>query len=169
MGYTHDLESLVLTAERLKNFKKIVFLFIGDGAKKDKLEKMVKELQLDNVQFLPYQDSEHFPYAVAAADVGVVTLGTGAEGIAVPSKTYTNMAAGLCLMGIAPKTSELSRLIKKYNAGFCCEPGDISELTQQLNQLIENEEQLTTCKNNARKAAMDFTPDNAYKYVEECT
>lgn len=167
MGLTHDLESLIEAAHLLKDLPDLQFVFIGDGGKRRALQNLVRERALGNVVFLPYQDERNFPLAMAAADVGVVTLGSGAEGISVPSKTYINLAAGVCLLSIAPKNSELSRLVREYEAGQICEPGNPQEVAGFIKTLMANPGLLNHYKRKAVEAAAFFTPDNAYEYIAE--
>lgn len=167
MGFTHDLESLIEAARLLQNHDDILFVLIGDGGKRIKLIDMARKYILSNVKFLPYQDKDNFPMAMAAADIGIVTLGTGAEGISVPSKAYVNMAAGVCLLAIAPKESELSRLVETHNLGKVCAPECPNVLARTIEELIENEDLLLSYKNNSRKAAAMFTPDIAKEYLFE--
>lgn len=166
MGLTHDLESLIKAAKALEGIDDLVFLFVGEGAKKKKLVAMVQDLQLQNVRFLPYQDMEKFPEVIASADIGVVSLGSGGEGISVPSKTYSNLAAGLALLCIAPERSELKRLIDKYQCGLLCEPLMVENLVQELRALLEDNQRLEEFKKRSFKASKDFSPENAYRYVE---
>lgn len=167
MGLTHDLESLVTAADLLKDNKELFFLLIGDGGKKSILKDIASARGLENILFLPYQDAQNFPLAMAAADIGVVTLGIGAEGISVPSKTYINMAAGLCLLAIAPSSSELSRLVSEHEVGVVCEPGNEKRVAEALRSLITQPEQLARYKKKALSASARFTSDNAALYVEE--
>lgn len=169
MGLTHDLESLVGAAEILRSQNDWCFVLIGDGGKKKLLQHLVSSKKLDNVIFLPYQDNVDFPLAMAAADIGVVTLGRGAEGISVPSKTYINLAAGLCLLAIAPKNSELSRLIDLHQAGIICEPGDAMGVAEAIESLLSQETLLNNYKANAVKASSHYTSANAMQYVKEVT
>ena len=55
---------------------------------------------LSNVTFLPYQESKILPYSFSSADFGIVSLGTGAEGLSVPSKTFYFLASGVTLLVI---------------------------------------------------------------------
>lgn len=167
MGLTHDLESLISAAEILASEMNYCFVFIGDGGKRKLLEQMTVSKKLNNVIFLPYQDSAAFPHAMAAADIGVVTLGKGAEGISVPSKTYINMAAGLCLLAIAPATSELSRLVKTHQAGCICEPGDPVAIADTINRILSDDALLENYKRNALQASSHYTSENAVQYVDE--
>ena len=167
MGLTHDLESLVKAAEKLRDRNDVLFVLVGEGAKKKLLVEFVERQRLTNFLFLPYQNREIFPKVVAAADIGVVTLGQGAEGISVPSKTYINMAAGLCLLSISPTESELSRLISDYNVGMNCQPGDVESVVNAILFLVDNPDVLESYKKSALVAVANFTPRNARKYVSK--
>lgn len=167
MGLTHDLESLIEAAALLQEEPDLIFILIGDGGKRKSLENIAKAKSLQNVLFLPYQDEKYFPLAMASADIGVVTLGSGAEGISVPSKTYINLAAGLCLLAIAPESSELSRLITEHHAGLICEPGDAEKVASALRILLSDESLINQYKQNALRASSHFTSENAYEYVKE--
>lgn len=162
MGLTHDLESLV-EAARLVDSDDIVFLFIGDGGKKKKLESLSSGLT--NVRFLPYQDSETFPLAMASAHIGIVTLGTGAEGISVPSKTYVNMAAGLAIVAISPANSELNRIVEHFSIGYTVLPGQPQRIADHIMTLANNPQILSQFKARSREASLNFTSANAKQYV----
>jgi glycosyltransferase involved in cell wall biosynthesis len=165
MGLTHDLESVMDAAESLQEIPNLVFVFIGEGGKRSRLQQFASDKKLNNVLFLPYQSSADFPMAMAAAHVGIVTLGLGAEGISVPSKTYLILAAGSCILAIAPATSELSRLVAEHRAGIVCEPGNPSALAIEIRKLKESTSALETYKLNALKAAQNYTPQNAKHYI----
>jgi glycosyltransferase involved in cell wall biosynthesis len=164
MGLTHDLESLLDAAGLVQNSSEIFFILIGDGAKRNKLVSTTKTNKLTNVMFLPYQSLEEFPYAMAAADIGVVTLGLGAEGISVPSKTYINMAAGLCLLTVAPENSELNRLVETYSCGAVCLPGNPTAIATFLITMLNNKILLNQYKGRAREASLKFSVENSLIY-----
>jgi glycosyltransferase involved in cell wall biosynthesis len=167
MGLTHDLESLIAAAEFFNTTPDVLFVFIGDGGKKDALVKMKQHLALKNVLFFPFQNRDMFPLAMAAADIGVVTLGSGAEGISVPSKTYINMAAGLPIVTIAPQDSELNRIVKDFDCGIVCQPGAPAFVAAAIRQLLANDSLLEKYKRNSMLAAKQFSPRNALRYVHE--
>jgi glycosyltransferase involved in cell wall biosynthesis len=164
MGLTHDLESLMDAAAVFKNDPRCVFILIGGGGKKKKLQEMKTQLGLTNVKFLEFQSGPDFPLAVAAADIGIVTIAKGAEGISAPSKTYVNMAAGQCLIGICPAESELTRIITEYNVGYAIEPGQSEKLASHIKYLLDHPESLQTFKSRAREASMKFTTAIADEY-----
>ncbi len=125
MGIGHKLDVLVDTAEVLKDYKDILFLFIGEGAKKSLLQKIVKDKGLGNVKFLTWQSADILPYSLAAADLAVVALAPEATYASVPSKTFNYMSVGAPILGIGSEGSELEGLINSYKLGLYSKLGDI--------------------------------------------
>lgn len=165
MGATHDLESLVNAAAILRSDTQVRFVLIGDGEKRRALEAIAINKNLDNITFLKFQEPDVFRLAMAAADVGIVTLGTGAEGISVPSKTYSNMAAGAAIIAISPPNSELNRIVEEYSVGYIVAPGQPEKLAAYIRDLASNPELLNRFKSNSRSASMSYTSANAREYV----
>lgn len=166
IGSTHDLESLVEAASLLKAEKDLLFVVAGEGSKKKSLIALALKLDLQNIQFLPHQCHESFPSLLAAADIAVIALGTGAEGLSVPSKTYSALASGACILGISPENSELGRLIVKYQAGKNFIPGSVTDIADFIRNGKNEPESLNYFKENALLAARNFTPDNANEYTK---
>lgn len=165
MGATHAVEKVGELASIFQNDSSLGFMMIGGGAKKSLLERMKKEENLDNLILLPFQDASLLPYSIPCADVGVVTLSSGAEDLSVPSKTYNLLAAGVSLLVIASHNSELARLVKKYNCGAVFAEDQVTEMAEYLRQLKADRARLEELKKNARVASADFTPENAKEYV----
>lgn len=166
LGATHDLESLLEAACLLKDERDILFVIAGEGSKKEGLMALAAKSNLINLEFIPYQSHENFPSLLAAADIAVIALGNGAEGLSVPSKTYTALASGACLLGISPDDSELSILIKKYQAGRNFIPGAASAIAEFILTSKYEPEALIAFKRNALHAARDFTPANTIQYTK---
>lgn len=168
LGLTHDIESIVNTAEILRDNMEIHFVIIGDGVKKTKIDQMVREKNLNNVLLLPYQDKEVLPFSLTCADIGVVTLSAGAESISVPSKTYYMLAAGTAIVALSSADSELGVLLEKYKCGKVFSDANARSIADHLVHLTQNREELNKYKENSRKASYDFSPKNAelyYKYI----
>ena len=166
LGITHDIESIVSTAELLKNEPAIQFVIIGEGAKRSRITQMVAEKKLNNVLLLPYQEKEVLPYSLTAADIGFVTLGEGAESVSVPSKTYYTFAAGSAVIALASARSELALLIEKYKCGKIFGDQNCRKIADYIIYLSSHTSELNKLKENSRKAAYDFTPENAGLYYQ---
>jgi glycosyltransferase involved in cell wall biosynthesis len=95
IGWAHMLETVVEAARQLVDQPDIMFVFVGDGQKRNVLEGMVREYGLKNVAFVGTQPLESIPYFLNASDVLVdsrknvpVSKGT------FPAKLYEYMASG---------------------------------------------------------------------------
>lgn len=166
IGYTHSLEVVVEAANILSENKEMVFLFIGDGAKKKKLEQMVRDYNLNNCIFLDWQPQSQLINTLSSADLSIVTLNDATAMLSVPSKTYNLMAVGSPLLAIANAHSELSKLIMNYKCGSCFDPTEPSEIAKYILALKDNEKTREELSQNARLASSFFTKQNAFIYAD---
>ena len=164
MGLTHDLITLMEVAKQLQTIKNSFhFLFIGDGAQKEILQMFKKKNNLMNVSFLPYQDPEVLPFSFASADFGIVSLGTGAENLSVPSKTFYFLSAGAVIVAITKSGSEIECLVNENNCGISIQPKDKNKLVQFL--LNSKEKDINVNKVNSRVLSKKFTKENAKQFI----
>jgi glycosyltransferase involved in cell wall biosynthesis len=133
LGAKHNLEPLI-DAARMLSDANVVFQFIGEGAKKPKLEDMVKRYGLTNVQFLPYQPIARLAESLSAADVSVVCLEMGHTGISVPSKAYGVMATGTPILGMLDPVGEIAQMIEESGCGVVVDenPDDVAATIREL-------------------------------------
>ena len=100
MGIGHKLEVLIDVAKQLEEKKEILFLFVGEGTKKNTLIDLANKNELRNIHFLTWQDVATLPYSLAAGDIAVVALEPEATHSSVPSKTFNYMAVGATILAI---------------------------------------------------------------------
>ena len=165
MGYTHSVETLVEVAMQMKENSKIHFMFIGEGQKKEKLEQLVNQYNLDNCTFMTWQAAEVLPFSLASANLAVISLNEETALLSVPSKTYNLMAVGSPLLCIAPEKSELSFLIDKYKNGQCFSKDKIEEISSFILELSNKEKLHKEFSKNSLCASKDFHYSNAKKYL----
>ena len=154
MGESHDMESMLEAAAMLANQKKIKFLFVGEGEKWPWVKNFVQRNGLENCQVLPFQPEETIPYTLAMADISIVSLDPGAEGLMVPSKTFYYMAAGSAVIGICKGRNDLAHSIEICEAGLTVAPGNPELLASSILSLLENPDLLNQFKNNARRKSI---------------
>lgn len=151
IGWRQRLEILLDAAERLLDTP-IHFVFIGEGAKKDKLMEAARTRHLSNVLFFPYQPRELMEHSLAAADVAVVSQEREVIGSGVPSKIYTYMASGRPLIGLASRPCELTDLISEANCGWNFdEDRDAQALAAKLRELLQNRTEAAEAGARARR------------------
>lgn len=165
MGLTHNVETIIEIAKVLESNDHIRFLFIGEGDKKEKLQKLCTFYNLSNCIFLTWQASNVLPHSLASADLSVITINKESANLSVPSKTYNLLAVGSPLLCIAPLHSELDLLVKRYKNGRCFESDNIIEIAHFIMSLSENQDMQREFSQNSISAASDFHYSNALKYL----
>jgi glycosyltransferase involved in cell wall biosynthesis len=167
LGAAHDIETMLGSAKRLKENDAVHFMIIGDGAKKDLVEKAKLEAGLDNLTVLPIQPEKILPALLSTGDLAVISLDNGSEGLMVPSKTYYSMAAGAALIGLCDKNCEVARIISRYECGIVVTPGDIDAMMDGIIDLLGDKSKLNHYRANSRIAAEKFySRKNTSQYLE---
>ena len=139
IGLYYDLENIIKIIEKYKN-DEIRFVFIGEGTKKEELQKYVKDHDMKNVVFIPYQKKEDLIYSLNAADVHLVTNAKGIKGVSVPSKIYGCLGTNKPVLGILEEGSEAYKIIKDSNCGITAETGNYEEIEKCFNEIINDKE-----------------------------
>jgi glycosyltransferase involved in cell wall biosynthesis len=135
MGRFHDMETIMEAAERLRDQDDIIFLFVGEGHKKQWMMDFAEGRGLPNCRFHTYVCREELGHLLSLADVGLVSLMDGQEGLSVPSKTFGLMAAGVPILGVMSGRSEIARIIDEERCGKVIRPGDSSGLAAAILRL----------------------------------
>jgi hypothetical protein len=164
MGKGHDMESLVYLAERFREEKDVIFIFSGEGWKKQIINDLIHQLNLENCLVLPPQHKDTFFDLLAAAHIGVVSLTKGAELVSIPSKTYNLLAFGTPILGITENFSDLYHLITENQVGKCFSGDDISGMEKYV-CLIKSGKG-NEYEENALKVSKKFTNENALQFLE---
>jgi glycosyltransferase involved in cell wall biosynthesis len=152
MGITHDMSSILDAARRMRARSDIHFMLIGAGTQYQWIASSVAEMQDPNVTVLPLQPAEMVPWSLATADVALVCLEQGMEGISMPSKVYSFLAAGSAVLGICAKNSDLTALIEECGCGTQVEPADPQAIADALAAMIDTPGGLIRMRRNGRRA-----------------
>lgn len=140
LGRAHEFETILDTAERLKDNKQIVFLFIGGGAHRDRIEEEGKKRGLTNILFRPYQPRDQLAKSLSVPDVHLISLHPSMEGLIVPSKFYGIAAAGRPTLFIGSKSGEIPLILQEAGCGYSVEIGQVDEASRILREVAVNTE-----------------------------
>lgn len=165
IGNTHPVDKLIDVAAALQKHTDILFVIIGEGGKKELVQKRIAETGVKNVLLLPYQPYDMLPHSLAAADIGVITLEVDASQVSVPSKTYSTLAVGVPLLCLAGEKSELANLVRKHKVGEIFAPDDVPAIAQWILDLKNDKARYAELSTRSRATSFLFTPKNAEKYV----
>lgn len=150
-GIVHDVETMCEAARLLRDDQRIVFAFVGGGKRKREVEAFVAEQKLD-AQLQPYQPRERLDALLSCADVHLVSLLPGFEGLVVPSKLFGIMAAGRPALVIGPATSEVAIVAGESGGGMVFATGDAHALAAAIRDMANDSAQARIMGERGRHA-----------------
>ncbi|TZE83077.1 glycosyltransferase family 4 protein [Calorimonas adulescens] len=151
IGLYYDLENIIKIVPYFNKYPDMMFVFIGEGAKKDEIINYCNKNNISNVRFLPYQPKERIIYSLNAADIHLVTNSKGIKGVSVPSKIYGVMAVGKPILGILEPGSEARNLIEDSKCGVCVDPANYEMIKNKIEYLYMNKEKIREMGLRGRK------------------
>ena len=153
-GMAHSLDFIVKSIAQV-NDDSIHFLFIGDGAMKQTIVDIAKDLDLKNITFLDPIKKEDVPKYLNICDVSLAPLKKEDNFKAViPSKIFESSAMQKpTLLGVEGQAQEI---IEKYDAGLCFEPENEQDFIEKLNILKNDTSRYKELENGCAKLAVDF-------------
>jgi glycosyltransferase involved in cell wall biosynthesis len=153
IGYLHEFDTIIKAAENLRDrgYKDIVFVFIGEGIKKEYIRKRAEKKGLNNILFFPYQARDKLTYSLGIADVSLVSLDEGFAGMVVPSKMYGILASGRPMIGIIGRESEINEIIREGRCGRIVKIGDGKTLSGAIIEYYKNPQKCREEGMNGRK------------------
>jgi glycosyltransferase involved in cell wall biosynthesis len=135
-GYAHGME-VILQAAQLLKATNILFLLVGGGSDKPRIQQLSEQMQLHNVRFWSPQPPEFIARLYSLSIAGISTF-RDSPWLACTraAKTLPILACGkpvlLCGAG------EGAHLITEANAGIVISPEDYHGLAQAIQQLLNN-------------------------------
>ncbi len=117
LGRVQGLDMVAAAMAQLRGDDRLVALFVGAGAGKDKIEAAITRYDLDNVMLQPMLPRDMQRRLLGTADVGLVTLCEDMLGLGVPGKTPNLLAAGKPILAVMHPQAETSRLLAEERVG----------------------------------------------------
>jgi glycosyltransferase involved in cell wall biosynthesis len=135
IGVSQDFETILSTAERLKEVEDIHWIIVGDGRQLEWVRLQVQQRDLAACFHLMGRfPLEAMPYFFEVADALLVTLKPEpAFALTIPGKVQSYMASGKPIL--AALDGEGARLIQYAGAGYVVSPGDSEGLMNTILRL----------------------------------
>lgn len=140
MGNAHGLETLLNAASQLQHQNPdVLFLLLGEGAEKLRIQALAQSQGLKNVQFLDQQPREKIPAFISASDACLVLLKkTDVFKTVIPTKMLEFMScARPVILGV---DGQARQIVEEAAAGIVIEPENSEALVGAIEQLNANPE-----------------------------
>ena len=154
MGPAQGLEFMVKVAQKVSDLKDLVFLLVGDGTEKSKIEKAISDLGIKNVIIKPFVSKEEYPYLVNDFDVGFVCLSADDKTSFVPGKILGYMAAAKPIVAFLNKESDGFSVLNEAKCGYAAKSGNLEESEKIIRKIYENKNNLKQMGENGFKYAL---------------
>ncbi|MEK7464419.1 MAG: glycosyltransferase family 4 protein [Patescibacteria group bacterium] len=167
LGPSQGLDMFIRIAEKLKKYKEIVFLFVGEGSEKKKLVELAESKKLTNVVFKPLVSKEDYPWMLKDADVGILSLTSANTTPAVPAKLMGYMAAGLPVLAFLHERSDGVKIVQDAKCGLAGRSDDEQKMLELTEKMFLEKEKLNAYGKNAFNYVLNnFTKEVCLNKIE---
>lgn len=152
----HGIDLLVDAFGEVSKFHlKVKLILVGDGPLMPEIENQVAALNLeDRVIFTGLLEHHKVPPILNLADIAVLNPRvSGASSAQSPLKLFEYMAAGKAI--IAPKISNVERVLKDHESGLLVCPDNLEDLEAALIELLDDEQMRARLGQAARRQAIE--------------
>jgi lipopolysaccharide/colanic/teichoic acid biosynthesis glycosyltransferase/glycosyltransferase involved in cell wall biosynthesis len=148
MGIANDLETLLFAANSLDR-EDILFLLVGDGKDRHRLEMLAARLRCRSVRFERAQPKAAMPAILAAADLCVASLRSiPMFATTYPNKVFDYMAAGKPT--VLAIDGPIREVIETSSSGMFVSPGDPEAMANAISAYEQDRQLVAAQGSNAR-------------------
>jgi glycosyltransferase involved in cell wall biosynthesis len=137
IGLAQGLETIVETARLLRDRDDVHFVMVGEGPRRQAIQRLLDDYELPNFTLLPGQPLEAMPAFLAAADVALAPLRDLPvfEGVR-PTKILDAWACQRPV--IVSARGEPCRIVREADGGLCTEPQKPADIAQAILSLQDD-------------------------------
>ncbi|WP_435625418.1 glycosyltransferase family 4 protein [Flagellimonas sp.] len=163
MGKPQKLENIIQLAKNCTEIKDMMFLLIGSGTEKNKIETLIEEEDLANVRVINFMPKKDYNSILMASDIGLISLNEDFTIPNFPSKVMSYFGAKVPVLASIDLNTDFGTMLDETASGFWAEAGNTKDLKEKLLQLYENPElRKTMGENGYIHMKTNWLPEYAY-------
>ena len=166
IGTSYDIRTMVLAGEELirRGHSDIKIKILGGGPMKDELEKLAKDMKIENVEFVGYAPYDKMAAYLAESDILVNSFVKKAPQ-SIVTKIGDYLAAGKAMINTC-MSPEFRNKVEADGFGVNIMPEDVEILAGAIEDLYNNDEKRLAMGKRAREIAEEqFDRPKAYKKI----
>ena len=158
IGLAHNLETILKTLNIINQTNKnnkIVVIVLGEGAEKNKLKKLAKYLNLENILFIDSVSRKEISKYWSLLDFSLTHLRDNKIfKTVIPSKMFESIAMGIPILhGVQGESSDI---VVKENIGYVFKSEDHLDLLEKIRVITSNKKNYSHLKKNCLNAAIKY-------------
>lgn len=152
MGKAHDFSLFLKLARKVyKENPEIIFCFSCRGNRFSELKSSIRPTDY-NIRLVPFANEAELEQRLNSADIHLLSLKPGWEGIVVPSKFFGSLAVGKPVLYAGPEGSSIAEWISKFDVGLILTEDNLDKIAMELLELAKNPTRLHNWGRNAFEA-----------------
>lgn len=136
IGIAQELDFLLEVARDSQDQKDIVFVLIGEGNQKGRLQRLARGMKLANVQFRDRVSSDDFSRLLQQVDVGLINLNRNFTIPNYPSKVLDYFEAELPVLAALDQATDFGKMLDDSGSGLWSLTGDLPTYRGNLERLV---------------------------------
>jgi glycosyltransferase involved in cell wall biosynthesis len=166
MGLPQKIENVLELARRCMVHSDVLFLFLGDGTQREKIEYLANLNGINNVRFKNTIPRDDYIRLVRVCDIGLISLNEKFTIPNFPSKTMAYFAAGIPVLAAVDKATDYGEVLQNAQAGLVSEAGEHEVFYRNFVKLYESSELRISLGENGRKFFLEhMTSEIACKTI----
>ncbi len=133
IGEKQGLEVIVDAAEMSPS---TIFVLVGDGNQRSRLEGLIQRKSLRNVRFLGSLGDSEYANVLMASDVLLLTQRASIKRMSLPSKLHSYLAAGLPIVAAVAADSEAADALARQSAAILIRPSSPVDLVAAISGVV---------------------------------
>lgn len=151
---------VILDAAKLlmKIAPEVLFVIIGSGSYKEKLESRIANEGISNVEVRPLQPASRLSEIYSVGDIELVPIEKGITRMALPSKIGVIMSTGSPVLALVDSDSNIADVIKINELGYSIEHGNNDKLAELIKTIYIRKSELPLMGEHAKAhASINFS------------
>ena len=136
MGMGHEFETILDAAASLRDDDSVQFLFVGEGKRQPQVAAESARRALGNVHLMAPVPLADLSALLGSADVHLLSMRPGLEGMMVPSKVYGILAAARPAVMVGSTENEAARVLRESGAGYTVPAGRADVVCSAIRRLM---------------------------------
>lgn len=167
IGPSQYLELVIHVAEQMSDQIELLFLLVGDGSEKEKLQKLVQKKSLNNIRFEGFVSRELYPDLLRICSIGLTCLSPKNKTPVVPGKILGYMASGLPIVAFLQSSSDGHEVVKSAQCGFSSDSANKDSCVKTMEDMMSHRNSFTQMGENGKNYVIEnFTKEACVSNLE---
>lgn len=166
LGKPQKMENIINLARACSEHEDFHFMILGSGTETKRIEQMISEYGLANMELVGRLPKKEYIEVLAAADVGLISLSEAFTIPNFPSKVLTYFGLKKPVLASLDLSTDFGQMLEATQSGLWAEAGKTNELKEKLLWLYHHrDERIKMGQNGYEYMKSNLTPEKAYKTI----